>query len=278
MHVGCPVLTMHVGLEILLGSRLPCSRGSVEDLTAQKASGARGWSLQGVEQGPGSHPDADIPEQRFPGRSLPGGQQQQQQDERRRRISLSGCFLKITLPLSAGQGCSRLNNRSGPALPCSQPGMCRVDAGAQPLAQHRCPQGLNGSKGTRCPASPTLLPPKTAAGDALSSRPRAGGSRGRNGSARGRSHRVFAKTAESRSNYSLNVSTFVAGMKDAHMRQAGSSPALPHPLKGRKRTDPAAFCREQGMCPGFGWTGGGWGRWEKPRGRTERQQGRKVKP
>lgn len=51
--------------------------------------------------------------------SLPGGQQQQQ-DEQRRRILLSGCFSKITLPLSAGQGCSRLNNRSRPALPCSR--------------------------------------------------------------------------------------------------------------------------------------------------------------
>lgn len=66
--------------------------------------------------------------------SLPGGQQQQQ-DEQQRRISLSGCFLKITLPLSAGQGCSRLNNRSRPALPCSRAGMCRVDAAAQPLGE-----------------------------------------------------------------------------------------------------------------------------------------------
>lgn len=50
---------------------------------------------------------------------LPGGGQRQQ-DGRQRRILLSGCFLKITLPLSAGQGCSRLNNRGRPALPCSR--------------------------------------------------------------------------------------------------------------------------------------------------------------
>lgn len=125
-----------------------------------------------MEQSPGSLLIADIPEQHFPGPFLPGGQrqQQQQQDERRRRISLSGCFLKITLPLSAGQGCSRLNNRSGPALPSPpllqgahwqpQPWMCRVDAAAQPLSQHLCPQGLNISKGTQFAASPTLLPLK----------------------------------------------------------------------------------------------------------------------
>lgn len=51
--------------------------------------------------------------------SLASGGQRQQAGWQR-RISLSGCFLKITLPLSAGQGCSRLNNRSRPALPCSR--------------------------------------------------------------------------------------------------------------------------------------------------------------
>lgn len=176
--------------------------------------------------------------------SLPGGGQQQQ-DERRRRISLSGCFLKITLPLSAGQGCSRLNNRSRPALPCSRalagspsPGCAGWMLDHSPLGSIAVPEGWTSHKGqTRCiphPAAPKSCcwgcPELTPAG--------LGGSREscrRNGSARGRSHRVFAKTAESRSNYSLNVSTVVAGMKDAHMSPGRDSPALP-PLKGRNRS------------------------------------------
>lgn len=103
-----------------------------------------------------------------------------------------------------------------------QPGMCRVGAGPQRPGEHRCPRGSSGSSGTLCAAPPTLPPPKAAAaGDALSSDPRAGlgvpGELSRNGSARGRNHRVFAKAAESRSNCSSNVSTVLAGMKDAHM-------------------------------------------------------------
>lgn len=179
-------------------------------------------------------------------RSLPGGGQQQQ-DERRRRISLSGCFLKITLPLSAGQGCSRLNNRSRPALPCSRalagspsPGCAGWMLDHSPWTASLSPRAERLKRDTmRCiphPASPKSCcccwgcPELASAG--------LGGGRGscrRNGSARGRSHRVFAKTAESRSNYSLNVSTFVAGMKDAHMCRGRDSPALP-PLKGRNRS------------------------------------------
>lgn len=37
-----------------------------------------------------------------------------------RRNPLTCCFLKITLPLSAGRGCSTLNNHSRSALPCSE--------------------------------------------------------------------------------------------------------------------------------------------------------------
>lgn len=43
----------------------------MEDSSAQKASGARGGSLEGVEQGPRSYPVPGIPEQRFPGRISP---------------------------------------------------------------------------------------------------------------------------------------------------------------------------------------------------------------
>lgn len=75
---------------------------------------------EGAEQGPHSCPHLTSASEHRVSRagSLAGGGQRQQAG-RRRRISLSGCFLKITLPLSAGQGCSRLNNRSRPALPCS---------------------------------------------------------------------------------------------------------------------------------------------------------------
>lgn len=108
-HSGSPGLTAHTGLETALGSRL--------------------WHIPKHQQSPGRGPGgcgagpallplvSGIQEARFQGWVSPGGQRQ---DRRRRRILLSGCFLKITLPLSAGQGCSRLNNRSRPALPCSR--------------------------------------------------------------------------------------------------------------------------------------------------------------
>lgn len=49
---------------------------------------------------------------------------------------------------------------------------------------------------------------------------------------------MFAKTAESRSNYSLNASTFVvAGMKDAHMRRGRELTRSP-PAEGKEQIRP----------------------------------------
>lgn len=118
-------------------------------------------------------------------RALPGGGQQQQ-DERRRRISLSGCFLKITLPLSAGQGCSRLNNRSRPALPCSRalagspsPGCAGWMLDHSPWTASLSPSAERLIRDAMCciphPASPKAA---AAAGDALSSNPQGWGGAG----------------------------------------------------------------------------------------------------
>lgn len=141
--------------------------------------------------------------------------------------------------------------------------MHRADAGPRPLRQHHFPQGLNISQGTRCSASPTLLPPKpnpkaAVGGDAPSSHPQVlgggnGGTYGRNRGAQGRSRRAFAKRADSRGNYALNACTFVQGRKMLRGAEAGSSPALPPATAGAgKEQIQSPFIGKAGKCPSFG--------------------------
>lgn len=118
-----------------------------------------------MEQGPRSCPlfqasESSVSRDGF----LPGGGQQQQ-DGWRRRISLSGCFLKITLPLSAGQGCSRLNNHSRPALPCSRalagspsPGCIRRMLDHGPFPSIAVPRGRTSHGGHDALHSPPCFP------------------------------------------------------------------------------------------------------------------------